>query len=120
MSHAITFDTLAFAKKLESSGMEAKYAEGFSEALSEVFDHSRETVATKQDVVLSENSTKQEITLLRAELNAVKSELKSDISNLKAELKTVKSELKSEMIMWIVGLLFAQTAIMVSIMKFIH
>jgi hypothetical protein len=113
MSHAITFDTLAFAKKLEASGMQAKQAEGFSEALSEVFEHSQETAATKQDVVLSENSTKQEISLLRAELNATKSELKSD-------LKAVKAELKSEMIMWIVGLLFAQTAIMISIMKFSH
>ncbi len=109
MSHAITFDTLAFAKKLESSGMAVKHAEGVSEALSDVFDKSRETAATKQDVTLSENSTKQEINLLKAELNIVKSELKSDIS---------KS--KSEMIMWIVGLLFAQTAIIISIIKFIH
>ncbi len=102
MSHAITFDTLAFAKKLESSGMDVKHAEGVSEALSEVFDNSRETAATKQDVALSETSTKQEINLLKAEL-------KSD--NLK---------LKSEIIMWIVGLLFAQTAIMISIIIFIH
>jgi hypothetical protein len=38
----------------------------------------------------------------------------------KEDGKLLRSELKSEIVMWMVGLLFAQTTIMVSIMKFIH
>ncbi len=92
MSHAITFDTLAFAKKIESSGLEAKYAESIAEAMRDVFEENLSaSIFTKKDGEL------------------LKSELKSDMFKL-----------KSEMIAWIVGLLFAQTAIMVSLVKFIH
>ena len=41
MAHAITFDTLAFAKKIEASGLEPKQAEAIAVALSDVFDSSR-------------------------------------------------------------------------------
>ncbi len=85
MSHAITFDTLAFAKKLESSGVQIKQAEGIAEAMRDVFE---------------ENLSPQIFT--------------------KEDGRVLKSELKTEIIMWVVGLLFAQTAIIVSIIKFVH
>ena len=99
MSHAIMFDTLAFAKKLESSGMQIKHAEGVAEAMRDVFEEKLSPeIFTKEDGKI------------------LKSELKSDITEIRAELFKVKSEL----IAWMVGLLFAQTAIMISIIKFIH
>lgn len=92
MSHAITFDTLAFAKKLEASGIENKQAEAVAEAIRDVFEENlSDSIFTKEDGKL-----------------------------LKSELKADMFKLKSEMIMWIIGLLFAQTAIMISIIKFIH
>ncbi len=92
MSHAITFDTLAFAKKLESSGVQIKQAEGIAEAMRDVFE---------------ENLSPEIFT-------------KNDGALLKAELKSDMSKLKAELIAWMVGLLFAQTAIIISIIKFIH
>lgn len=46
--------------------------------------------------------------------------LESEMRVLKSGLESIMSKFKSEMIAWIVGLLFAQTAIMVSIIKFVH
>lgn len=99
MSHAITFDTLAFAKKLEASGIDARQAEGASEALRDVFEENlNTTVFTKQDG----------------------KSLESKIEILENKMDTKISTLKTELTMWMVGLLFAQTAIIVSVIKFIH
>lgn len=47
MSHAITFDTLAYAKKMISAGFTQQQAEMQAEALAEIID---EHIATKQDI----------------------------------------------------------------------
>ena len=47
MSHAITFDTLAYAKKLIAAGVPAQQAEVQAEALIEIVD---EHLATKRDL----------------------------------------------------------------------
>lgn len=81
MAHAITFDTLAFAKKIEASGLESKHAE----AMRDVFEENlSNAIFTKEDA------------------------------------KVLKSELKTEIVMWIVGLLFAQSALIISAIKFLH
>jgi len=85
MAHAITFDTLAFAKKIEASGLESKHAEAIAEAMRDVFEENLSTaIFTKEDA------------------------------------KVLKSELKTEIVMWIVGLLFAQSALIISAIKFLH
>lgn len=50
---AITFDTLKFAKKLESAGMSKDAAEAFAEAQSEAFEELAKTkeLATKNDLL---------------------------------------------------------------------
>jgi len=91
-AHAMTFDTLAFAKKLEASGIIPQQAEAVSEALKDVFDENLSPVIfTKYDGEL-----------------------------LKIDFEHKLSKLKTELIIWVVGLLFAQTAIIVSIIKFLH
>ena len=47
MSHAITFDTLAYAKKMIAAGFTQQQAEVQAEALAEIID---EHIATKQDI----------------------------------------------------------------------
>jgi hypothetical protein len=47
MSHSITFDTLAFVKKLEASGIKPKHSEGITEALADVFENTIATLPTK-------------------------------------------------------------------------
>ncbi|MGB6977234.1 MAG: DUF1640 domain-containing protein [Gammaproteobacteria bacterium] len=94
MAHAIPFDTLAFAKKLELSGLGKQESEAIAEAVVNIFDNNLNSSATKHD------------------LQGVKAELKQDIHELKAEL-----------VKWVVSLMFAQTTILVAIMvamKFVH
>lgn len=47
MSHALAFDTLAYAKKLKAAGFTEEQAEVQAEALAEMFD---EQLATKHDI----------------------------------------------------------------------
>lgn len=60
MSHAITFDTLAFVKKLEASGIKPRHSEAITEALADVFENTIATLPTKAyiDSKLSKLETK--------------------------------------------------------------
>ena len=101
MSHTLTFDTLAFVKKLEASGLDAKPSEAITNAISDVFEHTFSEVATKTDVAQSEMR------------------LESKIDKMGAEFDSKLSKLKSELIIWVAGLLFAQTTLL-SIIRFFH
>ena len=60
MSMAITFDTLKFAKRLESAGVEPKIAEAHAEAEAEVFAETfTNQVATKHDITRLEAKMEQ-------------------------------------------------------------
>lgn len=45
---------------------------------------------------------------------------KQDSELLKLDLENKLSKLETKIIMWVIGLLFAQTAILVSVIKFLH
>ena len=54
MGHAITFDTLAYAKKFIAAGFTQQQAEAQAEAFAEIID---EHIATKQDIARLELKT---------------------------------------------------------------
>ncbi len=56
MSHAMAFDTLAYAKKLKEAGFTEKQAEVQAEILFEIVD---EQLATKQDIMGLERQIKE-------------------------------------------------------------
>ncbi len=58
MSHAIAFDTLAYAKRLKEAGVPERQAEVQAEAMAELVE---ERLATKQDLKEIEVSLKYEI-----------------------------------------------------------
>jgi hypothetical protein len=88
----VHFDTLAYANKLKEAGVPDKQAEAQSEALAHIFDYK---AATKKDL--------QELEL-----------------RLSTELNTKISDLKVDVIKWVVGLLLAQSALLLSAFKFFH
>jgi len=99
MAHTMTFDTLAFAKKLEASGVRQKQAEATAEAMKDAFEENiADNIFTQQDGKL------------------LKAELKAEIAEVRNDLFKVKSDI----LMWVIGLFFAQNAIFISVMKFIH
>lgn len=77
----ITFDTLAYAKKMKAAGFTDQQAELQAEALQEIFGTE---LATKNDLI----------------------DVRKDISEAKAEI-----------IKWVAGMLVAQAAIVVTLVK---
>ena len=67
MVMAITFDTLQFVKTLVEAEVPQKQAEAYAKAFKEAHENSVDGLATKQD-----------LNILRGELNEVKKELKND------------------------------------------
>ena len=96
---AVAFDTLKLARKLrETAHMSQDQAEGVADALAEAMSGAE--LATKTDVILTENSLKAEIADVRAGLKAeiadVKAELKAEIADVKAELKAEIAAFRTE------------------------
>jgi len=91
---AITFDTLAFAKKLEAKGFKAEQAAGVSEALKDALGNA--DLATRAE--MSELTTK-------ADLERVRADLKIEIEKVRLEIEKVKSET----LKWYVGIATTQT-----------
>jgi hypothetical protein len=106
MAHAVNFDTLAYANRLKQAGVPDKQAEAQSEALAEIFDYQAATKKDLQDVEIK----------LTATFNGKISEVKTDIVKLEGKML----EIKADIIKWVVGLFFAQSALMTSLLKFFH
>ncbi len=60
MPHTITFDTLAYAKRLEKAGVPETQAEAPAEAIAELID---DELATKRDIKELEMRLKHDLTL---------------------------------------------------------
>jgi predicted phage-related endonuclease len=87
----LSFDKLAFVKRLSAAGMDAQLAEVLAEALDEmVFD----TLATKSDLSELGVSLRSEIKELETSL---RSEIKELETSLRSEIKELEMSLRSEM-----------------------
>jgi len=98
-AHALNvFDTLDFAKFLEKNDFTNKQAEALAskqkEVITRAIESIDETVATKADL---ENSR----------------------IKIEAKIDTAISQNKAEMLKWFLGSLLAQSAIIVSVIKFL-
>ena len=94
----ITFDTLAYVKKLREAGIEEKQAEAQAVALAAVLKSGTADLATQRDV------------------ESLRADLKRDAELLRAELKKDLAETKAEMIRWVVGVGILQTTLIVGLL----
>ena len=94
MSHALAFDTLAYAKKLKEAGVPQKQSEIHAEALAEIID---ERLATKQDLKELEMRLKQDLKelemRLKQDLKELEMRLKQDILDLRGDMKEMEMRL---------------------------
>jgi hypothetical protein len=88
----LTFDTLAYAKRLRAVGVPEKQAEVQAEVFAEIIE---ERLATKQDMEL-----------LRRDMKQMELELKKDITAS-----------RSEVVKWVAGMLIAQAAVVATLVK---
>ena len=84
---AVTFDTLAAAQKLRTSGLEERQAEVIVATISKAMS---ETVATKADLELQGAAT-------RADIHAQRSEFKADMNLFKLSVETRFKALEESM-----------------------
>jgi hypothetical protein len=89
MSSALVFDSLAYAKRLKEAGFTEHQAEVQAEVFAELVD---EQLATKRDI--------KELEL-----------------RLTAELSGKMVETKSDIIKWVAGMLIAQVAVVVTLLR---
>ena len=96
MTSTITFDTLAYVKKLKAAGVPEKQAEVQAETFAERIE---DRIATKHDILL------------------LKQDLKEFELSMKQELKLGLADTKAEIIKWVAGMLVAQAAIVATLVK---
>jgi hypothetical protein len=94
-----TFDTHKFVRRLKEAGLPEMQAEALTDALRDA--QGEADLATKQDIT----------------------ELKRDIQSLEirfdAELRTRIKEIEATLLKWVVGLLIAQTAVLIAAARII-
>ena len=103
----VLFDTHAYIKKLESSGVSPVQAEAHAEALLEAF---RGGLATKADVKESENA-------LRADMQKMETGIRTDMQKMESTLKGEFNSLLRWIIALVIGLFAAQSALF---LKMVH
>jgi hypothetical protein len=98
---AVAFDTLKLARKLESAGFPTKQAQDASAALAESFSEWQSTInlATQDD------------------LKATESRLEINLKATEARLETRIAETKADLIKWVIGVGFAQMAMIIAALK---
>jgi len=89
-----TFDSLGYAKKLEAAGFTREQAEVQANAFREFTS-------------IQEENTRKELAT------------KGDLQDVRNELKVEIAETKHEILKWMMGMLVAQTALIVAVIAFI-
>ena len=94
---AVTFDTLAAAQELRTSGLEERQAEAIVTTISKAMS---ETVATKADLELQGAATRADIAATKADLELqiaeTKAGLESQIAETKAGLESQIAETRAD------------------------
>ena len=127
MAHAIQIDTLAFAKRLQAAGADERLAEAIVEGIT---DADTSSLATKEDLGLVKAELKEDIALVKEDLRHVETALKEDIRQvetaLKEDIRQVEIAIRTDIanshadiLKWLFGIIFAQTAIVIAVFTFL-
>ena len=127
----LAIDTLNIYSRLKATGLSEDSAKEIAEVFREMIE---ENLAGKNDLKTTESNLTKDlkttesnltkyIESVRAELKkdieSVRSELKKDIELLRAELRREIAESKVSVIKWVAGMLIAQAAFIVTLIKLI-
>nr|VFK36784.1 MAG: hypothetical protein BECKSD772F_GA0070984_100534 [Candidatus Kentron sp. SD]VFK40406.1 MAG: hypothetical protein BECKSD772E_GA0070983_100634 [Candidatus Kentron sp. SD]VFK78341.1 MAG: hypothetical protein BECKSD772D_GA0070982_101218 [Candidatus Kentron sp. SD] len=105
--NAIAFDTLQFTKRLTRAGATPQLAEATAEAFKEASGQAQ--LATKRDIDQLESR-------IDAGLSETKSEMQLGFAEVNRKIDAGLAETKNDMIKWVVGLTFAQIALLLGIL----
>jgi hypothetical protein len=91
---AYTFDSLGYAKKLRDGGVPQEQAEAHAEAAR---DFIMVELATKADLLVTEQKLRTSITELQTDLRMTEQRLQTSISDVQTEFRTTRQELQTEL-----------------------
>jgi hypothetical protein len=118
----LTFDTLKFANRLKTAGVPAIQAEAEAEALSEVLETNLGELVTKSDLREMETGLRHEIkeveTSLRHEISDLRKDIDTRFEKTDSAFRQEMTNLKFELLKWMIGLLIAQTGLLIGLLKF--
>ena len=127
MPAAMQFDTLDYAKKLESAGVPAPQAEAQAKALGDVLARA---IAFPADLVTLESNLTAKLAALEARLDtkieAISTTLDAKIEALDAKIEAVRTELRLELggkietLKWMFGVLVALNVGILVRLLFVH
>ncbi|MGE0259610.1 MAG: coiled-coil domain-containing protein [Alphaproteobacteria bacterium] len=103
-----TFDTHELVKDLKAAGFTDHQAEAVTRAVKNARELDVSELATKTDVKAEISSVRADIALLSAKLDGIAANYAT-----KAEL----SDMRNDIIRWVLGLLFAQAALIIALLK---
>jgi hypothetical protein len=95
--HALTFDTLKFARRLKEAGMDPHLAEEQAEALAEVLAAKFDTLVEKRDLAELRQELLREIASLRQENAALRKDMEASDAALRQEMENGFAALRKEM-----------------------
>jgi hypothetical protein len=116
--NAVAFDTLKFAQALrDKANLSPTQAEGISQAFSEAIAGQLATrddlanLATKDDLAALRSATKDDMTALRGDLAALRTDVNILEAKIEAKIDAKIEASKSEIIKWMFGTIGFQTII---------
>ena len=95
-----TFDTLGYARRLESGGVPAAQAQAHAGALADVLDARERKLVTTSTLRAEMAELRNE---LRSKMAELRSELHAAIADARGEFKAIHAELR--MLLWLLGLI---------------
>jgi hypothetical protein len=101
-----SIDTHEIVKDLKAAGFTEEQAEAVTRAVKQA-----------QDLDLSNLATKTDLAELRTDFTELRAATKTDLAELRAATKTDLAELRAELIKWVVGVGFAQVAMILAVLK---
>ncbi len=100
----MTFDTFTYAEGLKNSGIPDEHVRALTQELTKALES--EDLATKQDIAA-----------VRQEIKDLAVTTKQDIAELAAATKQDIAELKTDISRWVIGMMVAQTGIIIAAIK---
>jgi hypothetical protein len=113
-SMALTgLDTHELVKDLKAAGFTDDQAEAVTRAVKHVREIDFSDLATKAD--MANFTTKTDVASLKADLTAIAAKLDSIAANYATKAEV--SDMRTDMIRWVFGIVFAQAALIIAVIK---
>ena len=108
--NALSFDTLAFARRMEAVGFTRQQAEALAEEQAKLID---ERLATKTDIELIRHDIEALRQTTKADIEALRLATRADIETLRQTGRADLAEARSDIVKWTMGAIGLQTLLIV-------